>query len=150
MKFNTYDRTPRIKTQKWVKIFLISFFVFFTAIMLFVGIIISIDNQSIFPILITVISLTFVAFMASMYIYNAYKAYFEIDATTIKLISYPFFKRREKIFSLSDIKKIKLRYGGQLGISFLIFINQQNKVLFQTMNAPEIKSYFEGLGFNVE
>ena len=85
-----------------------------------------------------------------MYIYNAYKAYFEIDATTIKLISYPFFKRREKIFSLSDIKKIKLRYGGQLGISFLIFINQQNKVLFQTMNVPEIKSYFEGLGFNVE
>ncbi len=150
MKFNTYDRTPSVKAPKWIKMFLISFFVFFTAIMLFVGIIISIDNQSIFPILITVISLSFVAFMASMYIYNAYKAYFEIDATTIKLISYPFFKRRERIFSLSDIKKIKWQYGGRVGISYLIFKNHKNNTLFRTINVPEIKSYFENVGFKIE
>lgn len=151
MKFNTYDRTPRVKTPKWIKIFLLSFFVFFIAVMLFAGIIMSIDNQSIFPILATVISLAFVAFIASIYIYNVRKAYFEVDENTVKLISYPFFKKREKIVCLHDIKNIKLRLGGGLGsIPYIVFKNQQNKTLFKTVNVPEIKSYFENLGFEIE
>ncbi len=149
MRFNTYDRTPRVKSPKWIKVFLISFFSFFAVFMLLVGIIISVDHQSILPILITVISFLFVVFIASIYIYNVRKAYFEIDEKTIKLISYPLFKRREISISLSDIKTIKRQSGGKATPSYLIFANHKNKILFKTVDVPEIRTYFVGLGFKI-
>ena len=150
MRFNTYDRTPGVKSPKWIRVFLVSFFTFFVVSMLFTGIIISIDHQSIFPILITVISLLFVAFIASIYIYNVRKAYFEIDENTIKLISFPFFKRRVRSFPLADIKKIRWQGGGKAGPPYLRFVNHKNKVLFQTVDVPEIRTYFISLGFKIE
>lgn len=149
MKFNTYDRTPRRKTPRWITIILISFFAGFTAIMLLVGVALSIDLQSVFPFFIMLLSILFFAFIESIYIYNVYKAYFEIDADTIKLVSYPFFKRKEKSVSLADIKKIKRESGGKPP-HYLAFKNNQNKTLFRTVDVPEIRAYFETLGFKVE
>ena len=150
MRFNTYDRTPRRKPPKWIKIILISFFAFFTAIMLLVGVALSIDLQSIFPFFIMLLSILFFAFIASIYVYNVYKAYFEIDTDTIKLVSYPFFKRKERSVSLSDIKKIKWEAGEKLPLNYLAFKNNQNKTLFRTLDVPEIRAYFEDLGLKVE
>lgn len=149
MKFNTYDRTPRRKTPKWITIILISFFAGFTAIMLLVGVALSIDLQSVFPFFIILLSILFFAFIASIYVYNVYKAYFEIDANTIRLVSYPFFKRKERSVSLADVKTIKWEFGGKHP-NYLAFKNNQNKTLFRTVDVPEIRAYFEGLGFKVD
>jgi hypothetical protein len=117
--------------------------------MLLVGVALSIDLQSVFPFFIMLLSILFFAFIESIYIYNVYKAYFEIDADTIKLVSYPFFKRKEKSVSLADIKKIKWQSGGK-PLNYLAFKNNQNKTLFRTVDVPEIRAYFEDLGFKVE
>lgn len=117
--------------------------------MLLMGVALSIDLQSVFPFFIVLLSILFFAFIASIYVYNVYKAYFEIDADTIKLVSYPFFKRKEKSVSLADIKKIKRESGGKPP-HYLAFENNDNKTLFRTVDVPEIRAYFEGLGFKVE
>ena len=57
VKFYMYGRTPRGKTPKWITVVLISFFVCLAAVFFMVGIVISIDIQSIFPILIVFFSI---------------------------------------------------------------------------------------------
>ena len=149
MKFNTYDRTPRVKTQKWIKIFLISFFAVLIAITLFVTILISIERQNIFLFIVCFLILLFCVLVVSAWCYNISKSYFEIDATKIKIIDYPFFKKRERSFFLNDIEKIKWQSNVK-GPSYYIFKNNKNKILFRTISAPEIKSHFKGLGFKFE
>ena len=149
MKFNTYDRTPRIKAPKWIKIFLISFFAVLIAITLFVTILISIERQNIFLFIVCFLILLICVLVVSASCYNVSKSYFEIDATQIKIVDYPFFKKRERSFFLDDIEKIKWQFNAK-GPSYFVFKNNKNKILFRTINAPEIKSYFEGVGFKIE
>jgi len=149
MKFNTYERTPRIKTPKWITVFLVSFFVFLTAIVLFSGIMLSIEDQSVFPLIITSAIILFYIFLASSFIYNIYNAYFETDNSTITLVSYVFFIRRERRFLLSDVAKIKIRFNPK-NTNSLVFKNAENKSLFHISDFPETRSYFESLGFKVE
>ena len=61
MIFNTHDRTPKIKTNKTLKIMLISCWSFMGAVFLFFAIAISIMSHSILPAAITLIPVTFIA-----------------------------------------------------------------------------------------
>ena len=146
-----YGRTPRGKTPKWITVFLISFFVCLAAVFFIVGIVISIDIQSIFPILITFFSISLFAFLLTPIGYNMNHAYIEIEDGMIKIVEYPFFKKRERSVFLQDIKKVKWRAGGGRGrLPFLAFKNNKNKMLFHLDYVPEVISYFEGLGFKIE
>ena len=98
MKYNTYDRTPRMKAPKWIKISLILFFALLIAITLFVTILISVERQNIFLFIVCFLILSFCFLMVSAWGYNVSKSYFEINATKIKIIDYPFFKMRERSF----------------------------------------------------
>ena len=151
MKFNVYGRTPRGKTPKWITIFLISFFACLAALFFMVGIVISIDIQSIFPALITVFSISVFTAILSALGYNMNHAYIEIEDGMIKIVEYPFFKKRERSIFLQDIKKVKWHAGGGRGqLPFLAFKNNKNKMLFHLDYVPEVISYFEGLGFKIE
>ena len=149
MKYNTYDRTPRIKAPKWIKIFLISFFAVLIAITLFVTILISIERQNIFLFIDVFLILLFCVLVSFAWCYNVSKSYFEINATQIKIIDYPFFKKRERSFFLNDIGKIKW-HSNPRGPSYFVFKNNKNRILFSTISAPEIKSLFESFGFKIE
>ena len=149
MKYNTYDRTPKIKTPKPIKIFLISFFVVMIAIILFAIILALIERQNIFLFIVVFSILSFCALEVSAWCYNVSKSYFEINATQITIIDYPFFKKRERSFFLNDIEKIKWQFNGK-GFSYFVFKNNRNKILFRTISAPEIQSLFESFGFEIK
>ena len=150
MKFNMYGRTPRVKTPRWITIFLISFFACFVTFFLMVGIVTSIDAQSIFPALIIVFTISFFTVLLFATGYNMNHSYIEITNETIKIIEYPFFKKRERIVLLSDIKKVKWRAGGRGRLPYLVFKNDRNKNLFHLDYVPEVISYFEGLGVEIQ
>ena len=150
MKFNMYGRTPRGKTPKWITIFLISFFACLAALFFMVGIVISIDLQSIFPALITVFSISVFTVILSALGYNMNHSYIEITNETIRIIEYPFFKKRERIVLLSDIKKAKWRAGGRGRLPYLVFKNDRNKSLFHLDYVPEVIAYVEKLGLKIE
>ncbi|MBP3332649.1 MAG: hypothetical protein J6M35_01235 [Clostridia bacterium] len=150
MKFYMYGRTPRKKTPRWFIIVLISFFAFLAAFYFMVGIVMSIDTQSIYPVLITFCSIAFVAFLIATLAYYSDHSYIEIDGETIKIIEYPFFKKRERIVLLHDIKKVKWSAGGPGHLSLLMFKNEKNKNLFHLDYVPEVIDYVYKLGFKIE
>ena len=150
MKFYMYGRTPRGKTPRWITVFLVSFFACLAVIFLMVGIVISIDHQSIFPALITVFAISFFAVLLSALGYNMNHSYIEITNETIKIIEYPFFKKRERIVLLSDVKKAKWGAGGRGQLPYLVFKNDRNKSLFHLDYVPEVISYFEELGIEIQ
>ena len=150
MKFNMYGRTPRGETPRWITIFLILVFVCLVAMFLMIGIVISIDIQSIFPALITVLAISFFAVLLSATGYNMNHSYVEITNETIRIIEYPFFKKREKTVLSSDIKKAKWKAGGRGQLPYLVFKNERNKNLFHLDYVPEVISYFEGSGVEIQ
>ena len=150
MKFNMYGRTPRGKTPRWITIFLISFFACLVAFFLMVGIVMSIDAQSIFPALIIVFTISFFTVLLFATGYNMNHSYIEITNETIRIIEYPFFKKRERIVLFSDIKKVKWRAGGRGQLPYLVFKNSRNKNLFHLDYVPEVISYFEGAGVEIQ
>ena len=149
MKLNMYGRTPRGKTPRWITVFLVSFFACLVVIFLMVGIVISIDHQSIFPALITVFAISFFAVLLSALGYNMNHSYIEITNETIRIIEYPFFKKRERIVLLSDIKKAKWRAGGRGQLPYLMFKNEQNKNLFHLDYVPEVIEYVKKAGLEI-
>ena len=150
MKFNMYGRTPRGKTPRWITIFLVSSFVGLATIFLMVGIVISIDIQSIFPALITILAISLFTIILSARFFCMNHSYVEITNEMIRIIEYPFFKKREKIVLLSDIKKAKWRAGGRGRLPYLVFKNSRNKNLFHLDYVPEVISYFEGSGVEIQ
>jgi hypothetical protein len=115
-----------------------------------VGIVISIDIQSIFPALITVFSISVFTAILSALGYNMNHSCIEITNETIRIIEYPFFKKREKIVLLSDLKKAKWRAGGRVQSPYLVFKNDRNKNLFHLDYVPEVIAYVEKLGLKIE
>jgi hypothetical protein len=115
-----------------------------------VGIVISIDLQSIFPALIIVFSISVFTVILSALGYNMNHSYIEITNETIRIIEYPFFKKREKIVLLSDLKKAKWRAGGRVQLPYLVFKNDRNKNLFHLDYVPEVIAYVEKLGLKIE
>ena len=149
MKFYMYGRTPRKKEPKWITIVLISFFTFITAVCFVFGIVRSIDAQSILPFLITLCGFALLALLISPAYYNMNHAYIEIEGETIKVVEYPFFKKRERIVLLHDIKRVKFRVGGKNQPPYLMFKNEQNKNLFHLDYVPEVIEYVKKLGLKI-
>ena len=149
MKFNMYGRTPREKEPKWITIALISFLSFITAVSFMFGIVRAIDTQSIVPFLVILCCFAFLALLISPVYYNMNHAYIEIEGETIKVVEYPFFKKRERIIFLHDIKKVKFRVGGRGQLSYLMFKNEQNKNLFHLDYVPEVIEYVKKAGLEI-
>ena len=150
MKFYMYGRTPRMKTPKWITIVLVSFFAFLVTFFFMIGIVMSIDAKSIFPFLIIFFCIVLFVFLISPICYNMNHAYIEIESEEIKVIEYPFFKKREKIVLLHDIKKVKWKSGGRESLPYLMFKNEKNKNLFHLDYVPEVIAYVEKLGLKIE
>ena len=150
MKFYMYGRTPRVKTPKWITIVLVSFFAFLVTFFFMIGIVMSIDAKSILPFLITFFRIVLFVFLISPICYNMNHAYIEIESEEIKVIEYPFFKKREKIVLLHDIKKVKRISGGRGRLPYLMFKNDKNKNLFHLDYVPEVIEFVEKIGFQIE
>ena len=148
MRLNLYVSSTTKKFSLWISIVLSVCVSFFLLILLWAGLLLSIDSNSAIPFLaFFIISLCFF-YIICVGRYNEKKSYFEIYQDKIKVVDYPFFKKREREYSLGDIKKIKTRYAGY-GPGFLVFKNEIEKKLFKAANIPEIRDCFVKLGFGI-
>ena len=152
MIFNTHNRTPKIQTNKMLKIMLISCWSFMAAFFLFFAIATSVMRQSILPAVIILIPITLIAVFAIIITIDMNKAYVQIDGESIIAVDYYFFLRKEKCFTINEIKTAEIALGysfrvrgyrySMMGFSYIVFRNADNKYLFKIINCPETKEYF--------
>lgn len=152
MVFNTHDRTPRGKTNKTVKIMLISCWSLMGAIMLFMAIATSVMSKSIVPALIIIIPIAFVALFVIVPLVDMNKAYVQIDGDNIIVVDYFLLRKKEKSFKIYEIKTAEVVHSSSFrirgyrynmaGFSYIVFRNDNNKYLFKIINCPETNEFF--------
>lgn len=152
MIFNTHDRTPKIKTNKTLKIMLVLCSSFMGAFFLFLAIATSIMSHSILPALIILISTTLIVTFAIVTILDMNKAYVQIDGENITVVDYYWLSRKEKSFTFDEIKTAEIALGysfrvrgyrySMMGFSYIVFRNADNKYLFKIINCPETNEFF--------
>ena len=152
MIFNTHDRTPKIKTNKTLKIMLISCWSFMGAVFLFFAIATSIMSHSILPAAITLIPVTFIAALVIVTTIDMNKAYIQIDDENITVVDYYWLSKKEKSFTFDEIKTAEIALGysfpvrgyrySMMGFSYIVFRNADNKYLFKIINCPETNEFF--------
>ncbi len=146
MIFNTYNRTPRIKTNAKLKALLLFECGFAGALFIFIAIVTSIEAKSILPALIILAPLLLLATLMAISIIDMEKSHIVIDGDRIRVVDYRFCVKKEKAFSVNEIKhaKIALR-GSRASFRYIVFQNAQGRYLFKLIYYPENKDYFEKL-----
>ena len=152
MLFNTHSRTPKIKTGKSLKALLIFSYSFVIALFLLLSTTLSLISQSIVPALIILIPVTFIAAFVIVTTIDMNKAYIQIDGENITVVDYYFFSRKEKCFTIDEIKTAEIALGysfrvrgyrySMMGFSYIVFRNDNNKYLFKVINCPETNDFF--------
>lgn len=152
MIFGTHNRTPKTKTNKTVKFMLILGWSLLGTLFLFVAIIASITIQSIKPALIILVSVAVLAIFFVITLSDMNRAYIKINEDTVTVIDYYFFLKKERVFSVNEIKKAEIHFGysmkvrgyrhSSMGCTYIVFKNENNKYLFKIINCPETHEYF--------
>ena len=152
MIFNTHDRTPKLKTNKALKIMMILCWSLVGAFFLFFAISTSIMIHSISPALTILIPAVFFASFAIVPIIDMNKAYVQIDGDNITVVDYYFFFKKERCFRMDVIKTAEIALGysfrvrgyrySMTGFSYIIFRDTNNKYLFKVINCPETNEFF--------
>ena len=152
MIFNTHNRTPKIKTKKTLKIMLISCWSFIGAILLFFVIATSVISRSILPAVVVLIPIALMVMLSIVTTLDMKKACVQIDGENIIVVDYYLFSRKEKCFTFDEIKTAEIALGysfcvrgyrySEMGFSYIVFRNADNKYLFKIINCPETKEYF--------
>ena len=152
MLFNTHSRTPKIKTGKALKALLIFSYSFVIALFLLLSTTLSLISQSIVPALIILIPVAFIAAFVIVSTIDMNKAYIQIDGDNIIVVDYYFFSRKEKCFTIDEIKKAEITRGcsfrvrgyrySMMNFSYIIFRNKNNKYLFKVICSPETYAFF--------
>ncbi len=152
MIFNTHDRTPKIQTNKTLKIMLISYWSFLGAVFLFFAIATSIMSQSALPALIILIPIAFIVTFAIVTMIDMNKAYVQIDGDNVIVVDYFFLSKKKRFFNFHEIKTAEIAHGysfrvrgyrySMMGFSYIVFRNANNKYLFKVINCPETNEFF--------
>ena len=152
MIFNTHDRTPKIKTNKTLKIMLVLCWSLMGAFFLFLAIATSIMSHSILPALIILIPATLIVTFAIVTILDMNKAYVHIDGENITVVDYYWLSKKEKSFTFDEIKTAEIALGysfrvrgyrySMMEFSYIVFRNADNKYLFKIINCPETNEFF--------
>lgn len=131
---------------------LISCWSFIGAVFLFLAIATSIMSRSILPALIILIPTILIAAFVIVTTIDMNKAYVQIEGNNITVVDYYFFSRKEKCFTIDEIKTAEITLGysfrvrgyryGMMGVSYIVFRNDNNKYLFKVINCPETNDFF--------
>ena len=81
------------------------------AFFLFFAIATSVMSQSILPAVIILIPITLIAVFAIITTIDMNKAYVQIDGESIIAVDYYFFLRKEKCFTIGEIKTAEIALG---------------------------------------
>ena len=131
---------------------LISCWSFMGAVFLFFAIATSIMSYSILPAVIILVPSALIAMFAIVTTIDMNKAYVQIDGKNITVVNYYLLSRKEKCFTIDEIKTAEIALGhsfrvkgyrySMMGFSYIVFRNADNKYLFKIINCPETKEYF--------
>ena len=152
MIYYTHEKTPRIKTNRVLKILFSICGGLFTALFLFVAIATSVISKSIAPALIILVPVIFTAALTVICIADMNKAYIEISDHGIKVVDYYFFFKKEHTVLINEIHKAEIVFGRSFrvkgyrysfaGFTYIVFTDKNDKYLFKVINCPETKEYF--------
>ena len=152
MIFNTHNRTPKIKTNKTLKIMLSLCWSLMGALFLFAAIATSIMSRSILPALIILIPVTLIVAFEIIVTTDMNKAYVQIEGNNVTVVDYYFFSKKERCFKIDEIKTTEIVLGysfrvrgyrySMMGFSYIVFRNADNKYLFKIINCPETNEFF--------
>ncbi|MBQ3527468.1 MAG: hypothetical protein IJA52_02815 [Clostridia bacterium] len=152
MRFNTHERSPKIKINKTLKFLLALCIGFFTALFFFVAIATSIIAQSFAPALTILIPVTLTVAFLVITMIDMNKAYIEVKDNCIRVVDYYFLFKKERIVLLDEIDKAEICIGhsfrvkgyrySMAGFTYIVFTDKNDKYLFKVINCPETKEYF--------
>ena len=152
MRFNTHDRTPKIKTKKSIKIMLIIEYSLIIALFIFLAIVCSLYISSIIPAAVILVPVLVLAILIAIPQNDMDKAYVEIIDDVIISTDYYFGIKKEKTFFLRDISTAEILNGYSMrvhgyrysnaGCTYIVFRDNSGKYMFKVMCVPETKQYF--------
>ena len=153
MLFNTHERTPKVKTNKPLKIMLIGAFAFLYVFFIFIAIVTSVIAESIAPALIILIPILVITLFVFVTSFDMKRAYVKIDGDNIKVVDFYFFVKREHNFSINDIKHAEILNAQSLKIrgyryavgglyKYIVFRGENNKYLFKIVCYPETQDFW--------
>ena len=152
MKFNAHDRTPKIKTKKSVKIMLIICFALILLSFLFAAIVCSLSINSVMPAVVILTPVLMLAILIAITQMDMDKAFIEIVDDVISVTDYYFGIKKEKIFSMHEIKTAEILIGSSMrvhgyrysnvGYTYIVFRDHGGKYMFKVICVPETKQFF--------
>lgn len=152
MRFHTHDRTPKIETNKTVKILLAVNFGLIASLFLFFAVVCSIYSNSIMPAILILIPLSVLATFIAITQKDMDKAYIEIADDRIMVADYYFGIQCKKIFSMSEIGTAEILTGHSMqvrgyrycnaGCDYIVFKDHRGKYMFKVISVPETKKFF--------
>ena len=153
MRFNTHDRTPKIKMAKSVKIMLAVGVGMIVVFLVFAVISCSFYANRIAPAVLMLTPMFVLAILLVMIQRDMAKAFVEINNDTITVVDYYFGIKKEKIFLSHDIANTEIIIGYSMrvrgyrytsgGCSYIVFRGDNGKYLFKIMYVPETKQFLE-------
>ena len=153
MRFNTHDRTPKIKTNKTLKIMLAIGFSMPIALLLFIAIVCSLYISSVMPAVLALAPVVMLAMLIAVTQKDMDQAFVEIVDDVITVTDYYFGIKKCKIFQLHDIATAEILSGTSMrvrgyrysnaGCSYIVFRNCEGKYMFKVLCVPETKRFFE-------
>lgn len=153
MRFHTHDRTPKIKTNKPMKIMLAIEFGMIIALFIFCAIVCSLYVNSVMPAVLILTPVLMLAMFIAVTQKDMDKAFIEIVDDVISVTDYYFGIKKEKTFSMHEINHAEILIGhsmrvhgyrySQAGSTYIVFRDHDGKYMFKVICAPETK-FFSG------
>lgn len=153
MRFNTHNATPKIVTNKALKIMLAFEYGLAAAFLLFAAIVCAFTVHNILPAVVIIGPLIVLAGVILITQKDMDRAYVEISDQRITVADYCFGVEQKKVFSMQDIASAEILPGSslrvrgyrydQMGSAYIVFRDRNGKYMFKILFAPETRQYFE-------
>ena len=152
MRFNTHARTPKIETKKSLKIMLTISFGLMISLFLFMTIVCSLHINSVMPAVLILTPVLVLAILIAVSQKDMDRAFIEIVDDVISVTDYYFGIKKEKIFSMHEIKTAEILIGSSMrvhgyrysnaGCTYIVFSGNGGKYMFKVICVPETKQFF--------
>ena len=152
MRFNTHNRTPKIVTNKSLRIMFVLCYGLVAAFFLFLAIAASVISRNILPAVVIIGPLIVLAGVILITQKDMDRAYVEISNQVVTVVDYCCGVEQKKVFSMQDIASAEILPGSslrvrgyrydQMGSAYIVFRDRNGKYMFKILYAPETQQYF--------
>ena len=153
MRLNTHDRTPRVKTSKFIKTLFGICYGLIVAIFVLVAFACFYYADGIIGGFSVIMLVIIMAALIEISCSDINRAYVEIVDNNINVVDYYCLIKREKHFVFQDIASAEIVAGysfrvrgyriGVIGSRYIVLRNAKKKYLFKIIYLPETKAIFE-------